>query len=162
MKIYKNRLNGFTLVEVLVTLAILAILAAIAYPMYTGYMTGSKRTEAKTNLQSLRLLIEQYYAENGKYCPDASCNSKTYTYTEDDSGTITAKPIIDGAANPPGYLLGFKPKSAASTNAVLYNYTLLTSATGTGYTMTAAPVASRGAPPTNLTLNQDGAKTGPW
>jgi type IV pilus assembly protein PilE len=154
MKIYKNRENGFTLIEVLITLAILAILAAIAYPMYTGYITGSKRTEAKTNLQSLRLLIEQYNAENGKYSPA----SATYTYTEDASGTVVTQTIITG------YLTGFKPKGAAATNAVLYDYSIVTTLATTPptYTITATPVAARGAPPTNLTINQDGVKTGPW
>jgi type IV pilus assembly protein PilE len=163
MQKYKSRNCGFTLTEVLITLAILAVLAVIAYPMYTGYMSGSKRTEAKTNLQALRLLIEQYYAENSKYCPDAAgaCSNKSYTYTEDASGGVLTRTInpVDGT-----YLTGFKPKGAASTNAVLYDYTIaLTS--NTAYTITASPAAvarSSPAPSGNLTITQDGAKTGQW
>jgi type IV pilus assembly protein PilE len=148
--------EGFTLIELLVTLAILAVLVAIAVPIYTSYIKASKKNEAKTNLQSLRLLIEQYYAENGRYCPDSSCSGSPYDYVEDDNGTVVTDEIT--SYNNTTYLGGFEPKSAASTSAVLYNYSI--SANNTGYTITASPVTSRGAPSGNLTINQDGNKTG--
>lgn len=144
--------RGVTLIEILIVLAILIILSAIAIPTYTGYLSSSKAAEAKTNLMSLRLLVEQYNSENGKPCPAASCTG-SYTYTEDDTGAVTAQTIITS------YLTGFKPKSAASNTAVLYNYTLAFTS-NTAYTITAAPVTSRGAPASSLTINQDGTKTG--
>ena len=153
MKKVKKFKNGFTLIEIMIVVAILGILAAIAIPIYNGYITAAKRSEAKTNLQQLRLLLEQYYSENGKYCPDASCNGQTYEYKEDDNGNVTTDDIT-------AFLPGFKPKSAASAKAVLYNYTIAT--TTTGYTITATPVTSRGAPSGNLTIDQDGNKTGNW
>ncbi|MBI4687914.1 MAG: prepilin-type N-terminal cleavage/methylation domain-containing protein [Nitrospirae bacterium] len=58
---------GFTLIELIITIAIIAILAAIAYPVYTGYISNARQAEAKSNLQSLRLLEEQRYAENAAY-----------------------------------------------------------------------------------------------
>jgi prepilin-type N-terminal cleavage/methylation domain-containing protein len=155
MKTSRNRVSGFTLVEVLITLAILGILAAIAYPIYTGYITNAKRSEARTNLAVLRLLIEQYNAENGKSCPAATCAGQSYTYTENADGSIATQTIITN------YLTGFKPKVVEYGTTVLYHYTIaLTS--NTAYTITAIPQTSRGAPPTNLTINQDGVKTGPW
>lgn len=144
--------RGVTLIEILIVLAIVTILSAIAIPTYTGYIKSSKAAEAKTNLMSLRLLVEQYNSENGKPCPASSCTG-SYTYTEDNSGNITAQTIITS------YLTGFKPKSVATTTAVLYDYTLAFTS-NTAYTITAAPVTSRGAPAGSLTLNQDGTKTG--
>ncbi len=148
-----NKDRGFTLIEVLLVVVILGILAAIAIPAYTGYMRNAKRTEAKTNIQSLRLLLEQYSSENGRYCPaaDAPCTNKTYAYKEDTDGTVNTDTITP-------FLTGFKPKSAASTTAVLYDYSI--SVNGITYTVTAAPVTGRGAPAGNLTIDQDGAKTG--
>ena len=48
-------------------MAIIGILAMISVPMYVGQQMRAARTEAWANLQNLRLLDEQYYAENGNY-----------------------------------------------------------------------------------------------
>lgn len=149
----KIKARGFTITEVLITLAIVTILLAIAYPIYTGYISGAKKTEAKSNLQSLRLLLEQYYAEKGRYCPEKDCAGKTYTYTENDDGTVKTQTIITN------YLVGFKPKLAASSSAVLYDYSI-SFKSNTAFTITASPVQKRGAPSGTLTLDQDGKKTG--
>jgi len=59
--------RGFTLIELLIVVAIIGILAAIAVPAYIGVQTRAARSEAKANLQSLRLLEEQFFAENSNY-----------------------------------------------------------------------------------------------
>ena len=59
--------KGITLIELLIVIAIIGILAAIAVPAYIGQQRNAARTEAYSNLQNLRLLEEQYYAENGCY-----------------------------------------------------------------------------------------------
>lgn len=64
--------RGFTLMEIMITLAILGVLGTIAVPIYQNYVSTAKETEAKVNLETLRLLEEQYYADNGKYIAGAS------------------------------------------------------------------------------------------
>lgn len=59
--------KGFTLIELIIVIAIISILAAIATPAYVGQRKRAARAEARTNLQTLRLLEEQYFAENGDY-----------------------------------------------------------------------------------------------
>ena len=62
-----HRKQGFTLIELMITVAIIAILAAIAVPNYTDYITRSKFTEAHGMLADLRVKMEQYYQDNRRY-----------------------------------------------------------------------------------------------
>jgi prepilin-type N-terminal cleavage/methylation domain-containing protein len=64
--------KGFTLIELLIVVAIIGILAAIAVPAYLGQQKAATRTEAYSNLQNLRLLEEQYFAEHGAYTASAA------------------------------------------------------------------------------------------
>ena len=59
--------KGVTLIELIIVVAVIAILAMIAVPGYIGQQTRAARAEAYTNLESLRLLEEQFFAENGAY-----------------------------------------------------------------------------------------------
>ena len=62
--------KGITLIELLIVMVIVAILAAIAVPMYTGYMTRARRADAKTSLEQLRAAQEMRRAEYGSYSAD--------------------------------------------------------------------------------------------
>ncbi len=61
------RERGFTLVEVMVVVAILAIIAAIAIPIYSSYVKDAKLARAKSNLVLLSTLMERYYQNNNAY-----------------------------------------------------------------------------------------------
>lgn len=62
-----SRSIGFTLIELMVTIAIVSVLASIAIPAYTGYIKTSKMSEANYNLAALRLAQEEYFLENNDY-----------------------------------------------------------------------------------------------
>jgi type IV pilus assembly protein PilE len=59
--------GGFTLIEVMITVAVIAILAAVALPNYIEYVTRSRLVEAKSNLSDMRTRLEQYFLDNRAY-----------------------------------------------------------------------------------------------
>lgn len=63
----KRRLRGFTLIEMMVTVAIIAIIAAIAIPSYSRYVTRAHRSEGQALLNEAAARMERYYAQNNKY-----------------------------------------------------------------------------------------------
>lgn len=99
-----RRNSGFTLVELLIVVAIIGILAAIAVPSYRDYITRGKITEATGNLADLRVKMEQYYMDNRRYSSTTGggtcgitggnsptvANQKYFTYTCASSAANTA------------------------------------------------------------------------
>ncbi|AVS78597.1 prepilin-type cleavage/methylation domain-containing protein [Paracidovorax avenae] len=63
----KTNQRGFTLIELMITVAVVGILAAIAYPSYREYVSKSRRAEAKTILLSAQQWMERFYSENYRY-----------------------------------------------------------------------------------------------
>ena len=68
-----RRCRGFTLIELMVTVAVVAILAAIAVPSYSEYVRRGRITEAISTLSSMRVKMEQYYQDNRNY--DGACGA---------------------------------------------------------------------------------------
>ncbi len=59
--------KGFTLIELMITVSIIGVLAAIAIPLYSNYVYRGKQVEAKTLLMTIKVEQEQFMAENGCY-----------------------------------------------------------------------------------------------
>ncbi len=73
--------KGLTLIELIVVMSIIAILVAVSIPAYIGQQRKAARTEAYSNLETLRLLEEQFFAENGEYAPAGGGVPITYNAT---------------------------------------------------------------------------------
>jgi type IV pilus assembly protein PilE len=75
---------GFTLIEVMITVAIVAILAAVAMPSYQSYSRRGQLADAFTTLADMRVKLEQYYQDNKFYGTDkatATCPNLGAPYT---------------------------------------------------------------------------------
>ncbi|NHA15875.1 type IV pilin protein [Thioalkalivibrio sp. XN279] len=84
--------RGFTLIELMITIAVVAILAAIAYPSYNRFITKAARDEAKSTLQQIELLQEAWRRDNGVYADATALAAQLTALGETDkySYTITA------------------------------------------------------------------------
>lgn len=69
-----NKQSGFTLVELMIVVAIVSILATIAYPAYSDYLIRGRIPEATSALAAKRVQMEQYFQDNRRYDQDAAGN----------------------------------------------------------------------------------------
>lgn len=73
----RHLMQGMTLVELMIALAIVAIIAAIALPSYQAQIINSNRNEAKTALVQLKLQQENYRLDNSSYATTVNLGNPT-------------------------------------------------------------------------------------
>ncbi len=82
--------RGFTLVELMITVAILAVLATIAIPAYQNYINRANQSDAIIGLKAAQMAQEQFYSENNRYAntigilPGFSNSGAANTYVKGD------------------------------------------------------------------------------
>jgi type IV pilus assembly protein PilE len=130
---------GFTIIELMIVVAIIGLLAGIGVPSYREYVNKSKRAEGKAALTAAAARLERYYSLNNCY-PSSACGSPAAT---DSSTALTAA--------------GIQGFSGESSTKAYYNISLTFAAQT--FTITATPRSPHtDATCGNLTLSNTGRK----
>jgi type IV pilus assembly protein PilE len=89
-----GRLRGFTLVELMIVVTIVAILGAIAFPSYRQHVMKTKRAECEGVMTTAAAMFERHYAANATYALDSSSSSLSSLTCPQDGGTTSY--VLDG------------------------------------------------------------------
>ena len=122
--------SGFTLIEIMVTIAIIAIISSVAIPSYADYVRRGALPEAFTNLSDYRVKMEQYYQDNRNY------------------GTVACADIAGGPT-----WANFLP-----ANRKYFAYACAISNAGQGYTITATGTGTEASNGHAYTMNHSGTQ----
>ena len=114
--------RGFTLIELMITVAILAVLASIAYPAYTGSILKGRRAEGRTALMSLMQQQERYLTQTGSYLTFTAAATGGNGTTKDASGVTIPFKTVSGDSSGGAYQLA----AAACTGLALNECVSLT------------------------------------
>jgi type IV pilus assembly protein PilE len=84
-----RHLKGFTLIELMIVVAIIGILASIAYPAYTDYIIRAKRSDAMNGIAAIRIAQEQHRANHTEFSDSETINGTDYSSSPDGYWTIS-------------------------------------------------------------------------
>lgn len=102
---------GFTLIELMVTVAIAGILAAIAYPAYVQYMIKVNRAAAQTEMMAIANRQQQYLLSNRSYASKTTLEANGYALPSNVSSKYSYA-IVIGTGVIPSYTLTFTPSGS--------------------------------------------------
>ena len=142
--------RGFTLIEVLVTVAIIGVLAAIAWPVYENQSAKSRRGDAAVALTSGRQALISFRSDNGDFPADAAsalATLRNYLVTAPNA------PAVD-CRDQRGYQI---PAAGVISCQNLYTITV-TAADTNSFTLTATPISHPDSDCATLTLDNLGTR----
>jgi type IV pilus assembly protein PilE len=100
-----NRQQGFTLIEVMIVVAIIGILAAIAYPNYSEYVKRGNRSEGQAFLNDVAARQERYFSQNNAYITSNNDVAKLALKNGLASETGKYQLVLSSSNNDGGYTL---------------------------------------------------------
>ena len=118
------RIAGFTLVELMIVVAVVGVLTAIALPSYTSYIARAQRADARAQLLQVAQFMQRFYAANDRF-------------DQDRAGTSVLSVMPTNMQKSPADSTAMYQLNSAITSAGSYTITVTVSA----YTLTMAPIS---------------------
>lgn len=103
----RKRALGFTLIELMITVAVIAILAGVAYPSYRQHIVRSNRSAAQSAMMDIANREQQFLLANRRYADTAALTAGGYALPSE----VATKYTLDVApeTTPPGYTITMTP-----------------------------------------------------
>ncbi len=113
--IQQRNMLGFTLIELMIVVAIIAMIAAIALPSYQNQTEKTRRSVAKSDLIELTSFMQRFYTENNRFDQDRATVAVAIPFNESpQDGTTKYYDLSLSAVGTSSYTLSAAPKGAQS------------------------------------------------
>lgn len=116
---YKKLSQGFTLIELMITVAIIAIIATVAIPNYQQYVIKSHRSAAESQMMDIANRQEQFLFANRAYADSTTLSASGYVLPSEVSSLYSYSITVNNAATPPTYLITFSPIGTQAVDGVI-------------------------------------------
>lgn len=123
-----RRALGFTLIELMVTVVIVSVLAAVAIPQYRDYVTRGRIPDATSGLSAKQVQLEQYFQDNRTYVNAPACASDTgssqfFNFSCSSSSATAYVLTATGKSSMLGFTYTVNQSAAKATTAVPTGWT---------------------------------------
>lgn len=99
-RVQSRRLRGFTLLELMITVAVIGILAGVAYPSYQQYIIRSNRSAAQSEMMTIANREQQYLLSNRVYATKAQIESTGYALPSEVSPRYSYDITVNNTGEP--------------------------------------------------------------
>lgn len=113
-----RKARGFTLIELMIAVAIVAILAAIALPSYQSYIIRGHRVAAQAQMMDIANREQQYFLANRSYANKATLESNGFSLPSEVSAKYTYDVTV-GSGTVPSFTITFTPTGSQASDGAL-------------------------------------------